>query len=141
MNIESPAGSHQFIPNSQRLVARHPDFITEIAGVASARNLDGNTSKRSFCHSKVLQASDVRVADQTLKQAPRSRALQRERGYSFRDVFNFDLHAAGILSEPTQAGICRSPAISVFFKTRHSAIIDHFALLVTPRRIDDLAHR
>jgi hypothetical protein len=45
------------------------------------------------------------------------------------------------LSEPAQAWIGRSPAISIFFKTRDRAIVDHFTVFVAPGRVDNLPDR
>src|SRR5206468_13127686 len=46
-----------------------------------------------------------------------------------------------VLREPTETWIGCGPAIDVLFKTRHGSIVDYSATLVTPRRVDDLAHR
>jgi len=45
------------------------------------------------------------------------------------------------LREPTETWIGCGPAIDVLFESRHGSIVDYFATLVTPRRVDDLAHR
>src|SRR5712691_704436 len=44
------------------------------------------------------------------------------------------------MRKPSQAGICRRPAISVLLQTRNSAIVDNFAMLVAPGGVDYLAH-
>src|SRR5262249_29145424 len=51
------------------------------------------------------------------------------------------VHSRGILSKPSEARIGGGPAISVLLEPRNSAIVDHFTALITPRRIDHLAHR
>ena len=142
LNIESPAGSHQFIPNSQCLVAGNPNFITEVARVTRARNLDRHSGDRAFGDAKIFQVRNVRIADQSLQQPARGRPLQCQRGDTVSEMSSIShVEAGGVLSEPAQAGIGGSPAINIFFQPRHRAIVDHFALLVAPRRVNNLAHR
>ena len=75
-------------------------------------------------------------------QGPTSgRLLKRQRRYTFGNIFNLDVHPGCVLCKPAQARIGCGPAIGVFLEPGHRAVVDHFSMLIAPRRVDDLAHR
>src|ERR1700752_3796662 len=141
MNIEGATVRHQRVPNFESIVRSDPEFITQIARVARARNLNRPTRDSSFCHTKVFETRDVCVLYETLEQAARSWTLQGERGNTFRNVFDLHVHACGVLRKPAQTRIGCGPAIGILFETRNCAVVDHFTAFVAPRCIDHLAHR
>ena len=52
-----------------------------------------------------------------------------------------NVHVEAVLAEPAEAGIGGGPAIFVFFEARDGAVVDDFAVFVTPAAVDDLADR
>ena len=50
-----------------------------------------------------------------------------------------NVHVQAVLAKPAQAGIGGGPTIFVFFETSEGAVVNDFALLVTPAAVDDLA--
>ncbi len=52
-----------------------------------------------------------------------------------------NIHAGGVLCKPPQTRIGSGPAISILLETGNRAVVNHFPTLITPRRIDHLAHR
>src|ERR1041384_2261194 len=141
MNIKRTARLHQCVLNFDCLVRCDPDLVTEIACVSSTRNLNRHARDHGPGYAKVFEVPDVGVLHQTLEQTTRSWSLQGERGNAFGNVFNLNVHARGVLSEPTKTRIGGRPAIRVFFETRNRAVVDYFATFVAPGCIDYLAHR
>ncbi len=139
--VERPAALYQSIPHVQCAICIGPDFITEITRVSRAGNLNRHAGNPARRHAKVFQASDVGIFDNCFQEPRRGWPLQRQRGDAFRDVFDLHVEPDGVLREPAQARVGRRPAINVFFQPRHRAVVDHFAVLVAPRRVNHLAHR
>ena len=75
------------------------------------------------------------------QQLRRGRPLQRERRDLLRDVLDGHVEAGGVLPEPAQARIRRRPAERLLRQPRHRPVVDHLAVLVAPRRVEDLADR
>ena len=50
-----------------------------------------------------------------------------------------NVEAERVLLEPAQGRIGRRPAVDVLLQARDGPVVDHLALLVAPRRVDDLA--
>ncbi len=121
-------------------VPRHPDFVAEIARVAGARDVDRNAGDASARDSEILQRLHVGLGH-LAQQRSRRRTLHRERRDGLRHVFDRHVESDGILHEPSQARIGGGPAIALLPQPRHRPVIDDFALLVAPGRVDDLADR
>ena len=139
--VERPPACYQSIPHVQCPIGINPDFITEIARVSRAGNLNRHAGYLSRGYAKVFQVSEVGIFGNRFQKPRRGWPLQRQRGHALRDVFDPHLEPDGVLGEPAQARVGRGPAINVFIEPRHRAVVDHFAVLVAPGRVNHLADR
>ena len=89
---------------------------------------------------KYFSAFDVGLGH-LLQQRSRGRPLHRQRRDRLRHIFDRHVEPDGVLHEPSQARIGGGPPIALLAKPRHGPVIDDLALLVAPRRVDDLSDR
>ena len=76
------------------------------------------------------------------EQPRRGRPLQRQRGDAPRRCLrSCTSRPAAFCREPAQARIGRGPSEARLSQPRHRAVVDHLAVLVAPRRVEDLADR
>src|SRR5439155_14880731 len=89
---------------------------------------------------RVLFRSDIseRICAQ---HAAGHRPLERQRGDSFRNIFDLYVEGQRVLLEPAQAGIRGGPAILVFAEARDGAVVDDFTFGITPAAGNDLIDR
>ena len=81
-----------------------------------------------------------RSASHTSRQQPRRRRpLQRQRGDALGNVLDADVQARCVLGEPAQVRIGRGPAEHLIGHARHRPVVDHLAVFIAPRRVEDLA--
>src|SRR5437868_4527612 len=99
----------QRIPDFDRVIPGDPDFIAEIAGVSSTRDVHRNACDLAMSYAKIFQVRDVGFG-YGLQQTGGSRSLQRERRYFLGNIINLYVHVQAVLPEPAQAGIGGGPA-------------------------------
>jgi hypothetical protein len=88
-------------------------------------------------NAKIFEVDDVGVGD-GVEKLSRSWALQRKSGDSFRNIFELDIEAEGVLLKPAKTWIGGSPAIFVFSQARDGAVVNDFAFGIAPAAVDDL---
>ena len=125
--------------NFNSIIPWHPDFVSQIAGVAGAGDVDGNAGNFAAGDAEIFQIRDIGFGD-GLQQLGRRGSLQSERGDFLGNILDLNIHVQAVLAEPAQAGIGGGPAIDVFFETRNGAVVDDLALFIAPAAINDLAH-
>ncbi len=131
---------HQRVPHADRVPGRHPDLVAEIAGVPGARDVDRHARDDPRHDAEVLEAIDV-GAGRRAQQLRRGRPLERERRRLLRDVLDGHVEAGRVLPEPAQARIRRRPAERLLRQPRDRPVVNHLAVLVAPRRVEDLPDR
>jgi len=137
MNVEDFAHGHEFVPDFHGVVPGHPNFVTEIAGVASARDVNGDAGDFSVRDAKIFEVGDAGVGCGVQKFSG-CRTLQRESRELFRDIFELDVEAERVLLKPAEAGIGGGPAIFIFAEARDGAVVDDFAFGIAPAAVDNL---
>src|SRR5262249_28168135 len=95
MNIKEAALGHQFVPDLDGVIPRHPDFKAKVTGVPSAGNIDGHAGDFAASHTKVLQVVDLGVTD-AFEQATGRRALQSQCRDLFGNVVDLDVEPDGV---------------------------------------------
>ena len=137
-NAECLPAFHQRIPDGDCAIPRYPDLVTEIARVPRSGNVHLHSGDRSAGHPEVVQPVDVGIRH-GVQQCAGGRTLKRKRGDALGNVFYRDVQTGGILKEPPQIRIGGRPPKRFLAQSRHRAIVDDFAPLVTPGRIPDLS--
>src|SRR5215469_3178411 len=125
------------IPNLYTLIPRDPDFVSEIAGVTSARDVDWHSRNLPARDAEIFQVGDVCFRNR-FQQLRRCGALQGEGSHLLRNVFDLYVHIQAVLTEPAQAGVGGGPAIDVFLETRNRAVVDHLPFLIAPAAVNNL---
>src|SRR6202008_3364577 len=110
MNVEDFAHGHELVPDFDGVVPGNPNFVTEVPGVASARNVHGDASDFSVRDAKIFKIGDAGIGSRVKKLA-RCGALQRESGELFGNVFELDVEAKGVLLKPAKARVGRGPTV------------------------------
>src|SRR5581483_9927347 len=116
----------------------HPDFISQVAGIAGTGNVDRHTGDLAARDPEILEIGDVGLRH-GFEQLRGGRALQCERGDFLGNVFDLHVHVQAVLAEPAQAGIGRRPAVDVLLQTRNGAVVDDLAVFIAPAAVNDLA--
>src|SRR5579872_856239 len=137
MQIELLALIRQSVPYLNGVIPGHPDFISQVAGIAGARDIDRNPCNFSARHTEIFQIRDVGLGNR-FQQLRGGWTLQRESRNLLGDVFDLHIHVQTVLPEPAQARIGGCPAINVLLEMRDRAVIDDLAILVAPAAVDNL---
>ena len=83
MDVKWFTSVHQGIPYTHRLIGRDPDFVTEVASVTGARDLNRHARDSAFSDTEVFEIRDIGVCKKTLQESAGSWSLQSE----CRDTF------------------------------------------------------
>src|SRR5262245_21387587 len=135
--IERLAGGDERVPDLDGVAPGRPDLVTEIAGVAGARDVHLDAGDRAARDAEVPQLVDIglRHLPQELR---RRRALEREGADLLRDVLDRDVETRRVLGQPPQVRLRRGPAVEIRPEPAHRAVVDDLPALVAPRSVDDL---
>ena len=129
----------QRIPHREPRTERHEELVTEIAGVAGARDAHGNAANRDVGATEESKVAHV-AADSGREDVARARPLQRDAADRFGLVFDGDVQALSGGLEPAVLWPGSGPEVGAVREQRNGAVIEHAAGLVAPRGVDDL-HR
>jgi len=140
MNVEGFAFFDELVPDFSCIFPGHPNFKTEITGVAGARDVDGNAGDLAARDAEIFEIGYVRVGD-GLQELCRSGTLQSEGGDLFGNVFDEDIEGEGVLLKPAEAGVGGGPAIVVFAEASNGAVVDDFSIGVAPAAVNHLIDR
>ena len=125
------------IPHDAGVLAGHPDFITQIAGVTRARDLHPAIGDHPARDAEVFQPVDVGLG-RGPEHRRRCGTLNRERGNALGHILDLDVQAGRVLANPSEVGLRGGPAEAVLVEPRYGPVVEHPAMFVAPRRVDHL---
>src|SRR5438093_1342297 len=137
MHVIFAAALHDRVPNFHRFAPIHPDLVPQVAGVTGAGDVDGNAGDRASGHAEILETRNLSLSD-FREQPAGGRPLESEGRDLFRNVFNLDVHARGVLAKPAQTRVGGGPAVDILLEAGNSAVVDHLSALVAPACVNHL---
>ena len=132
------AGLRDRIPQRDGLRRIYPDLVAEVAGVAGARDRHRNSPDLGTRQPEVFQTGEIALGGK-LQDLTRAWALEREGSRALRDVLNLHIETRRVQMQPPQRGIGRGHAVRLIAQDRDRTVVDLFALVVTPGRVQHLA--
>ena len=125
------------VPHGDRAVEGHPQLVPAVARVPRSRHVDVDVRDLGPAPAEVPNVLPV-LAARLLQDLPREPALQREPGGLIADVLDVGVEAGRVHAEPAFARIGGGDPVGVLGQPSDRAVVDHLAVLVAPRRVEDL---
>ena len=129
----------QGIPDGERLLERHPEFVAKVAGVAGARDPYRCATDRHIGATEEGEVGHV-AANGAGEHVACVRPLQREGAELLRHIFNGDVQALACRFKPAVLRLRGGPEVGAVGEERHGAVIKDAAVVIAPWCVDG-AHR
>ena len=125
------------VPHGDRAVQGHPQLVPAVARVPRSRHVDVDVRDLGPAPAEVPHVLPV-LAARLLQDLPREPALEREPGGLIADVLDLGVEARRVHPEPPFGWVGGGDPVGVLGQPGDRAVVDHLAVLVAPRRVEDL---
>ena len=133
------AGLHERVPQADGVLGGDPQLVAQVAGVAGPADVDRDAADRR------RRAAGSSAGPRTTRRS-RPRGPARDSGpwrasaaVALGGLLDRHVEPGRVLAQPAQLRVGGGPAEPLVVQAVDRAVVDDLAVLVAPRRVEDLA--